>query len=131
LSPPPPPDTGHARCPQPAFPTPDMGRTPARYDAIAEWYAESPRAREAEPNPLLPADMGGQSVLDLACGHGTASRYLARRGARVTGLDLSDRMLGRARQIEAGEPLGISYIHGDATGTRWWDGKPYDGVLCH
>lgn len=108
-----------------------VGSPPVRYDAIADWYAEFSRDWDAGPLTLLPADVGGQRVLDLACGHGTASRYLARRGARVTGLDVSARMLDRARQTEADEPLGISYVHGDAAGTRWWDGVPYDGVLCH
>jgi SAM-dependent methyltransferase len=108
-----------------------MGHTPARYDAIADWYAEFTKDWGAELNALLPADIGGHRVLDLACGNGTASRFLARRGALVTGLDLSARMLDRARQAEAGEPLGIRYVHGDAAGTRWWDGTPYDGVLCH
>jgi SAM-dependent methyltransferase len=108
-----------------------MAGLPIRYDAIADWYVEFTRDMYNVPAALLPADISGQRVLDLACGYGTASRYLARRGARVTGLDLSARMLDRARQIEAGEPLGISYACGDATGTRWWDGEPYDGVLCH
>jgi SAM-dependent methyltransferase len=108
-----------------------MGRTPARYDGIADWCAEFTKDWDAELNALLPADIGGQRVLDLACGNGTASHLLARRGALVTGLDLSARMLDRARQIQAGEPVEIRYIHGDAAGTRWRDGTPYDGVLCH
>jgi SAM-dependent methyltransferase len=82
-----------------------VGHTPARYDAIADWYAEFTKDWGAELNTLLPADIGRQRVLDLACGNGTASRFLARRGALVTGLDLSARMLDRARQTEAGEPL--------------------------
>lgn len=108
-----------------------MGSPPVRYDAIADWYAEFSKDWYTEPMALLPADIRGHRVLDLACGYGTASRHLARRGARVTGLDLSDRMLDRARQAEASEPLGIGYVHGDAAGTGWWDGLPYDGVLCH
>jgi SAM-dependent methyltransferase len=108
-----------------------MGYSPARYDAIADWYADFSRDWDAGPKTLLPADLAGQRVLDLACGYGTASRYLARRGAMVTGLDLSARMLDRARQIEAGQPFGITYVRGDATSTTWWDGVPYDGVLCH
>lgn len=108
-----------------------MAGSPVRYDDIAEWYVEFTKDRDTEPHALLPEDIRGQRVLDLACGYGTASRYLAQRGARVTGLDLSDRMLAQARELEASQPLGIRYVHGDATGTRWWDGVPYDGVLCN
>lgn len=108
-----------------------MTGPPVRYDDIADWYAEFTRDTDPGPTVLLPEDIRGQRVLDLACGYGTASRYLAQRGTHVTGLDLSDRMLARARELEASQPLGIRYIHGDAVGTRWWDGVPYDGVLCH
>ena len=38
----------------------------------------------------------GKRVLDLACGHGRISRELARRGARVVGVDLSGALLDRA-----------------------------------
>jgi SAM-dependent methyltransferase len=108
-----------------------MGSTPARYDAIADWYVEVTREWAAEPHALLPEDLHGQRVLDLACGYGTASRYLAARGARVDGLDLSTEMLSWARRPEESQPLGIRYLHGDAAGTGWWDGTRYDGVLCN
>src|SRR5262245_11431724 len=108
-----------------------MTETPARYDGIADWYVEFTKDWDTEPHALLPDDLRGQRVLDLACGYGTASRYLAQRGAWVTGLDLSDRMLARAREREPGQPLGIRYVQGDATSTSWWDGVPYDGVLSN
>jgi 2-polyprenyl-3-methyl-5-hydroxy-6-metoxy-1,4-benzoquinol methylase len=85
-----------------------------RYDAIADWYVEFTKDWDSEPLALLPGDARGLRVLDLACGYGTASRHLARRGARVTGLDISAALLSRARQMEAGEPLGIRYLQGDA-----------------
>jgi SAM-dependent methyltransferase len=27
--------------------------------------------------------------------------------------------------------LGIQYLQGDVTTTAWWDGRPFDGVLCN
>lgn len=108
-----------------------MSSEPARYDAIADWYAEVTKDRDDAPVALLPGDLDGLRVLDLACGLGATSRYLAERGARVTGLDTSAGMLARARQMEASHPLGIRYLHGDATSTQWWDGAAYDGVLCN
>src|SRR5215475_9468554 len=47
------------------------------------------------------------SVLDVGCGNGYFARALARRGARVTGIDISPRMIEHAKQQETAEPLGI------------------------
>jgi hypothetical protein len=32
--------------------------------------------------------------------------------------------------MEAELPLGIEYIEGDVATTDWWDGSPFDGVVC-
>ena len=40
----------------------------------------------------------GQRVLDVACGTGVVALTAARRGARVTGLDLTPELLVRARE---------------------------------
>jgi 2-polyprenyl-3-methyl-5-hydroxy-6-metoxy-1,4-benzoquinol methylase len=61
----------------------------ARYDEFAEWHEEwigdAPPLIAAQPG-LLPA-VAGQRVLDIACGPGRMSRYLARLGAEVAGDD--------------------------------------------
>jgi SAM-dependent methyltransferase len=57
----------------------------------------------------LCGDVRGLNVLDAGCGNGYFSRALANRGARVTGIDLSPRMIERAKQQEKAEPLGIEY----------------------
>src|SRR5829696_506540 len=65
------------------------------------------------------------------CGWGQLSRELAGRGAAVTAVDLSGKLLERARDIERRHPVGIRYVHGDATCMDWWDGTAYDGVVCN
>ncbi|NJP90112.1 class I SAM-dependent methyltransferase [Nonomuraea sp. FMUSA5-5] len=91
----------------------------ARYDEIADFYAagwtddiDDPAARRllslAEP-------VAGRRVLDLACGHGRISRALARRGASVVGADLSAALIAKAEAAERESPLGIRYLHADAT----------------
>jgi SAM-dependent methyltransferase len=58
---------------------------------------------EAELNVL--GDVSGKDVLENGCGAAQWGRALARRGARVTGLDLSERQLAFARQAGADFPL--------------------------
>ncbi|MAE65172.1 MAG: hypothetical protein CMJ18_12950 [Phycisphaeraceae bacterium] len=59
-------------------------------------------------------DVAGLRPLDLGCGNGYFSREMATRGAAVTGVDLSPRMIDHARRIEAENPLGITYHVSDA-----------------
>ncbi len=53
---------------------------------------------------MLP-DVAGQSGLDIGCGAGHNTRLLARRGARMTAVDIAEAFIGHARQAEADEPL--------------------------
>lgn len=60
---------------------------------------------------MLP-DVSGLRVVDLGCGFGWFCRWAREHGAaRVLGLDLSEKMLARARA--AGPDAGISYETGD------------------
>jgi len=56
---------------------------------------------------LPPID--GLDVIDFGCGEGTNTRAFARLGARVTGIDLSPRMIQHAQRTEEADPLGIRY----------------------
>ena len=47
--------------------------------------------------------------MDIGCGEGHNTRLLARRGARVTAIDIADDFIAHARQAETHEPLGIDY----------------------
>ena len=50
----------------------------------------------------------GDSVLDIACGNGNFSRFLAGLGARVTAIDGSSGMIERARARSEGDSQGDS-----------------------
>ena len=57
-------------------------------------------------------------MLDIGCGDGRHSLELTRRGYRVTGLDLSEELLGRARLRAEDEQLDINFIQGDMREVR-------------
>jgi ubiquinone/menaquinone biosynthesis C-methylase UbiE len=57
---------------------------------------------------MLP-DVSGLAGLDIGCGEGHNTRLLARRGARVTAIDIAEDFIAHARQAEIEEPLGIAY----------------------
>lgn len=70
------------------------------------------RYREEFNNPMFLAflpELAGKTVIDLGCGEGRNSREFARRGARITGIDVSRKMIEAAAAAEAQERLGISY----------------------
>jgi 2-polyprenyl-3-methyl-5-hydroxy-6-metoxy-1,4-benzoquinol methylase len=56
----------------------------------------------------------GARILDIACGHGRHSLELARRGFRVTGVDLSPRSLELAREAAKEEGLDAEFVERDA-----------------
>ena len=112
-----------------------MDGTRARYDEVADFY-EVFAPDEYDDPPLvalldLLGDVSGIRLLDIACGHGRVTRELARRGALVTGLDISAALLDKARALEQANPLGITYVHADAASPDALKGEVFDGVVCH
>jgi SAM-dependent methyltransferase len=63
---------------------------------------------------LLPDDLDGKDTLELGCGTGYVSAWLARRGARAVGIDNSERQLATARRLQAEHALEFPLIHGNA-----------------
>lgn len=54
-----------------------------------------------EDDLRLLGEVAGRDVLEIGCGGGQCSRWLAKQGARVVGTDLSAGMLGTARALNA------------------------------
>jgi SAM-dependent methyltransferase len=67
-------------------------------------------------------------VLDVACGTGNAAIPAAMRGARVTGLDLSPRLIAIARERGAESDVEIEWLEGDAQSLPFEDDS-YDRVI--
>jgi SAM-dependent methyltransferase len=62
---------------------------------------------------LLP-DVSGLDTIELGCGTGYVSGWLARRGARAVGIDNSAGQLATARMLQAEFGIEFPLIHGNA-----------------
>ncbi|MFQ5632366.1 MAG: class I SAM-dependent methyltransferase, partial [bacterium] len=55
----------------------------------------------------------GQPILELACGTGRITIPIAKQGAEIVGLDISEQMLARAKEKVHNRQLKIRWIHDD------------------
>lgn len=63
---------------------------------------------------LLPQNMSGIDAIELGCGTGYVSAWMARRGANVRGVDISNQQLATARRLAASHGLEIAFTEGNA-----------------
>lgn len=63
---------------------------------------------------LLPDDMATMDAIELGCGTGYVSSWMARRGARVVGIDISEKQLETARRLALEYGLDVALVHGNA-----------------
>jgi 2-polyprenyl-3-methyl-5-hydroxy-6-metoxy-1,4-benzoquinol methylase len=86
------------------------------YDRYVDAYLASVTRRErgegGDAYGILPhlldllGDLAGKQALDAACGEGFLARALAARGAWVTGIDLSPRLIEAARKKDPDQLIG-------------------------
>lgn len=100
------------------------------FDAEPDHGLRSPETRAAWAElltgrlPAHPAD-----VLDVGCGTGSLSLLTAEAGHRVTGVDLSSRMIEQARAKFAAAGLAGRFLVGDAAVPPTGDER-FDVLLC-
>lgn len=104
-----------------------VARNRAAWDEWATEYVE-PAERNwstAEPTwgifgvpeaqlQMLPADAAGMDVIELGCGAGYVSAWLAMRGAKPVGIDNSEAQLATARRLQQEHGLEFPLLHGNA-----------------
>jgi 2-polyprenyl-6-hydroxyphenyl methylase / 3-demethylubiquinone-9 3-methyltransferase len=111
----------------------------AKFSALAHrwWDPESEFRPLHEINPLrldwidrLAGGFHGKRVVDIGCGGGILTEAMAARGARVTGIDLSDKALGVARlhQLESGADVDYRLIAPEALASE--APGTFDVVTC-
>lgn len=64
--------------------------------------------------PVLPADLADVVAVELGCGSGYVSAWLARRGARPVGVDVSARQLAVAHRLQGEFGLRFPLVQADA-----------------
>lgn len=70
----------------------------------------------------------GSHILDMGCGTGRHTVELARRGYRMTGVDLSAGMLAEAEKAARAAGVSVEWIQSDAT--QFTSLPRFDGALC-
>ena len=70
---------------------------------------------------MFPDDLTGTDVIELGCGTAYVSSWLARRGARVVGIDNSEQQLATARRLQREHGLDFPLIHGNAEAVPYPD----------
>ncbi len=70
---------------------------------------------------MLP-DVQGLEGVDIGCGEGHNTRLMAKKGARLVGIDIAEVFIRHARELEQKEPLGIDYRIASAVQLPFPDG---------
>lgn len=94
--------------------------------------------KNIEKNPLIKIEepvvleminnVEGKKVLDLGCGTGRYSIKFAKEGAEVTGIDLSEDMLGIARE-KVTNKMKINFLKGDMSRKIDLPDKSFDLII--
>jgi len=109
-----------------------------KFSALAHrwWDPHSEFRPLHEINPLRlrwideRAQLAGKSVLDVGCGGGILAEGMARAGARVTGIDLSEKALKVAKLHLLESRLPVEYAYASAEELAVERAGQYDVVTC-
>jgi SAM-dependent methyltransferase len=69
---------------------------------------------ESEVGALRDVELGGRDVVELGCGTAYFGAWLAKRGGRVTGVDVTPAQLETARRLQAETGLPLTFVEASA-----------------
>lgn len=98
----------------------------ARYNAPEYVFGTDPNVFLANQAALFKP---GQRVLDIACGDGRNSVWLAQRGCDVVGIDVSPLALKKARNLAENKGVKAEFRHADVRDWQWTPAS-FDAVVC-
>jgi ubiquinone/menaquinone biosynthesis C-methylase UbiE len=93
-------------------------------------YGWSIQSKFALASKMLGFPLSGTSLLDVCCGSGMGSEFYAKAGARVTGLDISEQSVNRARERARRHGFTAEFLTGDAENLPFPD-QSFDVVAVH
>lgn len=106
----------------------------ATYNKIAEdWFKDHTADtwwREGTDRFLEELPQGA-TILDVGCGAGVKTRYLASRGFRVTGIDFSEKMIEIARRESPEIPFDVVDVYELDSYPKSFDAVFAQAVLLH
>jgi SAM-dependent methyltransferase len=76
----------------------------------AIWDSDSSLTAEPHSELLLPYADAARTIVDLGCGNGTQTRYLATRFARAVGVDLSQAAVEHARRAVGDDAIEFEQL---------------------
>lgn len=92
-------------------------------DYISKKYQTQPHSEVKEAAPIL----AKENILDLGCGHGRNSLFLANKGSQVTALDLNQDGLEHLKTIAETEDLAITVNSYDINSAKLTES--YDSII--
>ena len=109
-----------------------------KFNKIAEewWDSSGKFAPLHKINPLRAnyisdrADLDNKQILDVACGGGLLTEALFKKGAIVSGIDISDVAIHTAKNHAASANVDINYILGEAEELLPENKERFDVVTC-
>lgn len=114
-----------------------------KFEAMAEeWWDKQGKCRplhDLNPTRLqfivdrCPPSIEGKTILDIGCGAGILSESLAKRGARVTGIDAAEALVTIAKQHAVDQAISKNHLHYEiATAEQYASLHPqlFDVITC-
>lgn len=110
------------------MPSSDFDRVSLAYDTSIDWEG---RLRREIPFIVEAAGgVRGKRILDLACGTGRHAIALSGLGADVVGVDSSEEMISRAREMAEEDDVAVEFVMADMADIKGAVSGRFDVVIC-